>query len=361
MSVTEGVTLGWENISSSYLTGNNSTASFENATLLAEYNGTSPKELNIRPSVGVVYLSYITLPLFVVVGIFGSTLTIIVSRHKEYRTTSHGLLITAMAVTDIIYLLVEPFSNKLMLDFIGRDLRALSVYGCRIYYSFYKACRIYSGWLVMLVCLARFAAISSPLKARLVITRRTTWVAVTCAFVLTASVSGACASFAGIKQDKCFHFVISQENVKLGQVFNVIGILMRTFIPAGTLVMFTPITAVKLYRQYTIRRHMTSSNTTDKDVAGSGPYRVNLMLSSVVLAYLLLVVPFCIAKSMMLMNGLNKAPYKWARNLYEISNMFEAANCVVKVLLYSLLNASFRRKVFDLLNVSKRAAVDSAS
>ena len=64
---------------------------------------------------------------------------------------------------------------------------------------------------------------------------------------------------------------------------------------------------------------------------------------------------------MMLMNGLNNAPYQWARNLYEISNMFEAANCVVNVLLYSLLNASFRRKVFDLLNVCKRAAVDSAS
>ena len=312
MSVTEEVTLGWENISSSYLTGNNSTAPFENATLLPEYDGTSPKELNIRPSVGVVYLSYITLPLFVVVGIFGNILTIIISRHKEYRTTSHGLLITAMAVTDIIYL-------------------------------------------------ARFAAIASPLKARLVITRRTTWIAVACAFVLTASVSGACASFAGIKQDKCFHFVISHENFKLGQVFNVIGMLMRTFIPAGTLVMFTPITAVKLYRQYTIRRHMTSSNTTDKDDAGSGPYRVNLMLSSVVLAYLLLVVPFCIAKSMMLMNGLNNAPYKWARNLYEISNIFEAANCVVNVLLYSLLNASFRRKVFDLLNVSKRVDVECAS
>ena len=361
MSVTEGVTLGWENISSSHLTGNHSTASIENSTLLPEYNGTSPQGFNIRPSVGVVYLSYITLPLFAVVGIFGNTLTIIVARHKEYRTTSHGLLITVMAVTDIMYLLIEPFSKKFMIDLIGLDMRALSVYGCRVYFCFYRGSRILSGWLVMLVCLARFAMLSFPLKARVLITRRATWIAVACVFVLTTTVSSVWAMFAGIKKDKCFPLVISKENVKFGQAFNVVGMIMRTFIPAGTLVVFTPITAVKLYQQYKIRRHMTSSNNSDKDDADAGLYRVNLMLCSVVFAYLLLVAPFCIMKNVMSMTGLNiaSAPYQWARNLHEIAMIFEAANCVINVVLYALLNTSFRMKILDLF--SRRANVDSAS
>ena len=359
--MTEGVTLGWENISSSYATGNHSTASIENATLLPEYNGTSPQGFNIRPSVGVVYLSYITLPLFAVVGIIGNILTIIAARHKEYRTTSHGLLITTMAVTDIIYLLIEPFGKKFMIDLIGLDMRALSVYGCRVYFGFYRGSRILSGWLVMLVCLARFAMISFPLKARVLITRRAMWIAVACVFVLTTTVSGVWAMLAGIKKDKCFPLVISEENVKFGQAFNVVGMIMRTFIPAGTLVVFTPITAVKLYQQYKIRRHMTSSNNSDKDDADARPYRINLMLFSVVVAYLLLVAPFCIIKNVMSMTGLDitSAPYQWARNLHEIAMIFEAANCVVNVVLYALLNTSFRMKILDLF--SRRVNVDSAS
>ena len=87
-------------------------AKHSNTTVLPENNGTTIIQGNVRASPGLIYLSYITLPVFLVVGLYGNTLTLIVTRSKKYKTSFHGVLIAAMAITDITYLLLAPFSKQ---------------------------------------------------------------------------------------------------------------------------------------------------------------------------------------------------------------------------------------------------------
>ena len=77
----------------------------------------------ISASLGLVYLSYITLPIILVVGLSENSLTMIVSRSKTYRTTYHGILITAMAAKDSIYILTIPVSGTYVFKVFVEDAK----------------------------------------------------------------------------------------------------------------------------------------------------------------------------------------------------------------------------------------------
>ena len=120
----------------------------------------------ISASPGLVYVSYITLSIILVVGLCKNPLTMIVSKSKTYIITCQGILITAMAANDIIYILTIPFSGAYVIKLFGEDVRAYKPAGCSIYYLFWRGGKICSASLVVLICLERFVLTWFPLKAR---------------------------------------------------------------------------------------------------------------------------------------------------------------------------------------------------
>ena len=77
--------------------------------------------ISARP--GLVYVSYITLPIILAVGLSGNSLTMIVSRSKTYRATFHGILITATAAKNSIYILTIPFSGTYVFKLFVEDTK----------------------------------------------------------------------------------------------------------------------------------------------------------------------------------------------------------------------------------------------
>ena len=351
----ENTTFGWTNTTSGDMTYGNLSIS-ENTTTLPDQNETVFTHDNIRVSAGLLYTSYLIMPLFLIAGICGNTLTLIVSRCKEFRSTFHGILIAAIAVADMVHLLTIHFSDRSVHDLFGRDIRAISVIGCRLYLIVFRGARMISSHLIILICLERFLLLWFPLKARILTTKRTALVAVSCLFVATATFNTAWSTFGGVARDTCLPVVVSAKDKQLARVFGIIAMTLRSFIPACILVCFTPLTVIKLYKQRKARRQMGSKSSASQSGAPDETYRAYLMLVSVVVAYMGLVTPFCVTKHVLMLHGIDitSMPVLWMRNLYQVSMICEAANCVVNFFLYALLNTSFRQRFVAVVLPCKR-------
>ena len=312
-------------------------------TVLPENNGTTVVQGNVRASLGLIYLSYITQPVFLVVGLCGNSLTLIVTRSKTYRTSFHGILIAAMAITDTTYLLSATFSKQYVVELFGRDVRALGTVGCSIYFLFYRASKLLSAVFLVFICLERFVLIWFPIKARSLTTPRAAMLSVFLSFLGIATFCGVWSVVADVKNDKCVPDVMTAGSKQMAKVCSVIGMTLHSFIPTAVLLCFTPLTIVKLCYQRSKRRMIKGNNKTGKGGGSDEAFRASLMLFGVVVAHLVLVTPFCVSRHVLALTGINIAsfPELWAINLHAVSMICEEANCVINFFLYVCLSPSF--------------------
>ena len=329
-------------------------SSDENTTMSPTITQENVVPKSVTASDGLLYISYITLPLFLVFGLCGNSLTLIVTRSKAYTSTFHGLLIAALAVIDIMYLLCFPFHKGFIIKLFGLDIRGLSKAGCSIFVTFWRTSKLCSAALVVLVCLERFALIWFPHKAKLVLNKRAAIVAISCVFIAILTFCGAWSTLADVKNGKCVGLNITPEKKHMAQVFSVIGMALHSFIPAGILLIFTPLAILKLYYQQTLRR---TTGDERKNKRRNELLRASSMLLSVVIAYLLLVTPFCMARHILAIEGINisAAPFLWTKNLTEIANICEQANSVINFFLYVWLSPSFREHFRSIFGLTQRA------
>ena len=321
----------------------------ENITIIQEINETNTRQVAvISASPGVVYLSYITLPIFLVVGMCGNSLTIAVIFSKTYRASFHGILITAMAFTDITYMLTVPFSKPFVQEMFGVDVRALSPVGCGVYYTLYKGGKICSAALVCLICLERFVLTWFPLKARAIVNKRTALITVSVCTISIATICGILSSFAGVKSGKCKSMLLTPANKQTGTIFSLIGMTLHSFIPTTVLLAFTPPTIFKIFYRRTARLGLQSqSNKRSKESGPDDGNRACMMLLGVICSYLLLVTPFCTTRNIYKLKGIDIKYYPklWAKNMDAVAMICEEANCVINFFLYCLLSRSFRTQL----------------
>ena len=337
-----------------------------NTTFFADNNGSNliQKHPKARAEPWLMYVSYISVPLLLVVGLCGNTLTIMVTRSRHYRHSSHGVYLTAMAVSDIIFLLAFPFSKRFILALFGQDVRAISLIGCKAYFFFFRASRSISASLIILICVERFVAVWFPLKVKYLSTKRAAIMACSCVFAGISTFSAVWTLIANVKNNKCIAVDMTEETKLVAEVCSAIGMSLRTCIPTVTLLFLTPLTVFKVYQQQSMRKQISSKNKGSTDET----YRVTLMLISVNMAFYILITPFCIAKHAFLFAGTDivMAPLRWARNLHEVSQICEQTNCVINFILYVVLSSSFRRHFLAIFkrhheNEKPRMSVDTVS
>ena len=307
--------------------------------IMTTEGGVVPKK--VSPSDGLIYLSYVTLPLFVVVGLGGNTMTLIVTRSKAYTSTFHGILIATLAAIDVVYLLCSPFERAFVIKLFGFDVRSLSKAGCSIFVTIFRTTKLSAASLVVLVCLERFALIWFPHRAKQVLNKRAAVIAVSSVIAVILTFCGIYSTLADIKKGKCVGVNITPTNKGMAQACSAIGMALHSFIPAAILLVFTPLAILKLYYQQKLRR---TTGDEAKNKRRKELFRASSMLLSVVIAYLLLVTPFCVARHVLAINGINikTAPFLWSKNLNEIAHVCEQTNSMINFFLYVWLSPSFR-------------------
>ena len=312
----------------------NSTLSFDNQTL------TTPSftETDNHVESLLVYVSYVIVPLFFILGIGGNILTVLITRRKLYKHSSHGVFLRTIALNDIVFLLTFPFNKHFVHDLVGFDVRSISIVGCKVYFALYRASRISSALFMLQICIERFIVVCYPMKAKVFSTKRMALILVFSTFTVVACFTGAWTTAVNICNGRCLPVKVTNENEEILNAFSITGTILRTFFPATMLLIFTPLTVIKLYSQRNMRRQMAQIRGADET------YRTTLMLLSVVIAFLVLTVPFCILKHVLLFNGVDivTSTFPWAKTLYELSQLCEQTDCVINFIIYVCASSSFR-------------------
>lgn len=96
----------------------------------------------------ISYINYFLLPVLLVLGLTGNTLTVIIMQTKRYTHLTSRLFLIALALSDSFLLLTQPFNKDFVLTLLGTDLRALSNVGCKASLSFSKQpkCPLRGSW-----------------------------------------------------------------------------------------------------------------------------------------------------------------------------------------------------------------------
>ena len=108
----------------------------------------------------------IAVPTFTTIGILGNSMSIIIINQKYFRKQSISLILSCVAISDSMVLLLFVFNKKFMMEFLDRDARAISQEGCVIFFWIFRTSKMTSSWFVVLISIERFIAVWFPFKSK---------------------------------------------------------------------------------------------------------------------------------------------------------------------------------------------------
>ena len=201
----------------------------------------------------LVYIFFTLSAVLLMVGLFGNITTILIMQKNPFKSTAHGVYMSALAVYDSICLVILAFNKSSSLYLLGFDLSSLNAVTCKASQYIFSAAKVGSPGLIVLICIERFVAVWLALKAKVLLTRRTAVVSVCCVSLLAIIVGAMSLPFSGLKNGSCLPNAMNQSLAPL--VLPVIT-TFHSVIPLLVLVSLTPVTVGKLchIRKKKVRR-----------------------------------------------------------------------------------------------------------
>ena len=332
------------------------TTSFENATTyenttLSESTGQTVELGNIKQIMFTI--QYALLPFFFLTGLFGNTMTIITmaSRHFQHLTSRYILI--ALAISDTVLLLTQPFNKLFVIDFFGRDLRALSDFFCKAFFVVFKSSKMTSSWLVVLLCFERFIAVVYPLKAKFILRKRFILPAIALDYGILLIYNSVWSFASEIVDGVCKPDVPSLQQ----KIFVAIGTCLYSFIPTLLLMILTPLIVLRLLRQRRRRRNLASKVSSQASKNEEEMLKASVMVIGIMIAYIILIIPISVVHF-----------YSWTASISafdvnnlsffifrEIAQVLEQVNYSINFFLYVMCSTMFRRRVFEILKCGRRS------
>ena len=331
-----------------------------NTTLMPEVNCTTemlnqstpvPKadDSGIDPK-AIEMVGYVTVPLLFVIGLTGNIFSISVMQTKYFRRSTICIYLTALSLSDTTFILVGPFTKSFVKDLFGRDPKALTVAGCKAFFFVFRSAKICSSWFVVTICIERFIVVWLPFKAKSISNRRTALIAVLSVTLSILTFDGIWTITSDIINGVCIPSVTTDSTRDLSAGFVIAGTAIFNIIPTCVLLIFTPLTALKLFRQQSFRREISLSPGNEDAV------RITRMLVSIMCAYILLVTPISIAHSVAFFSGDSIFESTNPRFIVfrEFAQILEQLNYCVNFFLYVTFNITFRRSFYSMLGFQAR-------
>ena len=293
------------------------------------------------------YTAFVIVPLLLVVGMFGNTSVIIIMARKNFRTTTTAVFVIALALSDTKFILLFPFTKSFSNDVFARDVKALTLTGCKAFFCMFRSAKIFSSWVVVLICIERFIVIWFPLQAKRILTRQTAAVLVWSLLCITYIFDGAWTITTNITNGVCIPNFQTAENKDYSTAFLIAGTVIYNVLPSLFLICLTPLTIFKLLRHRAKRLKMTGANSHRTDET----YRITRMLLAVTIAYLILVTPISVAHSVAFFSGDNifQSTNENFIIFREIAQIGEQLNYVVNFFIYVIFNSTFRRNFLKVI------------
>ena len=284
------------------------------------------------------YVTYVSTPLMLAVGLVGNALTVRVMLTREFRALPISVYLIALAVANSVVLAMTPFNKPFMRRLLATDPRAASAFSCLLFFALFPSAKVMSSWLVVLICHDRFVATWFPTRRSVHGTRA--------ALVNTAALLLCVATFnvvrsgynSGVRRGVC------QPNGGAHPVAVLWRVAVVTYgpLPAVILALFTSLILQRLRR---LRRVVHPAEP------GAGPRRITVMLLAVIVTFVLLVVPYSV---MQLVAMVWRLPVYEARQpafvaLRRAATLLDQLLSAVNFFLYVVTSKMFREKLVQLV------------
>ena len=284
---------------------------------------------------------YLAITAFIVVfGFLGNVLTMIIMRKEPFRSNSYGIHLTALAVADMLSMILFTLIKDSTIYFLDRDILAHSEIVCKIYGYTIISVRICASSNVVYICVERFIAVWFPLKAKYLLTKRSAVIISSCIFV-AASIVGISSSLTSVvKFGKCLPYDDSTGAIPI--TFTVGAILIITA-PTLILLSLTPLTIFKLIRSQLLRKRLTNNIARGAEQLTY----MTAMLVGTVIAYIFLVSSPLGARLVLTHTGITPVELQ-TRGLRELIAILEQINSASNFFIYGLLCSEFRNQFVEI-------------
>ena len=288
----------------------------------------------------------------VIVGLLGNSVTIIVMRKEPFRSNSYGIHLTALAVTDMLCVVMLTLIKDSTIYFLDRDILAQSEIICKIFCYAIISVRICASSNVVYICVERFIAVWFPFKAKDLLTKRSAIIISGCIFV-AASIVGIFSSLTSVvKFGKCLPY---DDFIGAIPITFTIGAILIITAPTIILLLLTSLTIFKLIRVQLLRRRLTNNS----DRATEQLTYMTGMLIGTVIAYIVLVSCPLGARVVLAHTGITLVELQ-TRGLREHIAILEQINCASNFIIYGLLCSEFRNQFVEIFRGAFRMRTETS-
>ena len=300
------------------------------------------------------YINIFLLPTCLVFGVMGNFVTMVVMNTKSFSTLTSKYFLIALAISDNILLLTQPLNQLIVISMFGRDVRALSNIGCKLYFWFFKNGKMTSSWFVVFLCIERFVAVQFPFKVKSLFCKRNCLIGVTAVYLVMAVYNGVWSWAHNIMPDGyCYPDGFDKTNADDNILFKnmlIAGSFLYSIVPIFIMATITPMIIAKLGRRSKLRKKLTRGTGKELELV-----RASTMLLSIVITYIICVAPVTALHLISFFSGFhafgnNPKPFLIFR---DISQILEQLNYTVNFFLYVASNRQFRQSVVRLFNLQK--------
>jgi hypothetical protein len=322
----------------------------------SEINFIKLTESIVDPVNFVIY----TFPILIIVGTICNILTFLVMRRKKLRNQSTGFYMAVLAIADQLALLVGCLSHWLY-SYKNISILHISTFSCKIFSVVLYTTMDFSVWMVVIMTIERFIAVTFPLRSMYFCTVKKAKVAT---LILT------CILFSMNSHFLFSHSYVTRRNNESGcqskseaydyfiqNLWPWIDASKYSFIPLLTIIFFNVLIIYNLIKASTIIKNMSSNHKLQTNKQNSTPSGHNTQSNSSSnnrrLTIMLLVVSmtFCILSTpLVLLQILEKANIG-SRYVafYSICLLLQYFNHSINFFLYVISGKLFRREFIALL------------
>ena len=311
------------------------------------YFNQSHEHANV-PASGLTYTLFGLSCLLTCLGLIGNVSILTITWKFRKPGKGHDVLIMSLAIIDSIALSSTALMQPCVYEVLGMDVRAITSIGCKFFMSVWLSAKGSSSIVVVLISIERFLAVWFPLEIRSLLSSQTAlrslWLCMTPIIIITVTMSTLYCEIDkyGICTPNIEGSVYSSVLQKMPDttIFKVMGIVMLS--PLLILLILTPMTVVKLFKQKAIRRHLTSQEL------NNGTFQISVKLTAVAITHsILYVIPLATA----IAYGFNDTvPDSYVLSWITLPLLLHHS---LNFLLYNIFDTEFRSRVSNLFGLKR--------
>ena len=123
----------------------------------------------------------------VIIGLFGNGLSFAVMCSNSFKDHVLSIVIQTLAVCDSLYILTTMFMNKWFPQFVGTDVKTISIVLCRGIIGTNHISVSCSNWLVAVIALERYIVIRFPYQSRWLLTKKSVGICISIITIINTS------------------------------------------------------------------------------------------------------------------------------------------------------------------------------